>query len=145
MRLFLIGLAIAGGLVLGMPAFAAGPTTASGFWNDPYHRSVDQQALDLSVAEAQLRARNDGYGASSSTTNIGTYNSTSNYNGTTTQNTSGSTNIVNSNSTSVSSANSSGLDLTIVTGQTSGSANQQAGSQANSNTGFAGIDQGPNR
>lgn len=145
MRLLLIGLAAGAGLIMGTPALA-GPQTASGFWNDPYHRTVDQQALDLAIAEAQLRARNDGYGAGLSTTNIGTYNSTSNYNGETTQNSSGATNVVNSNSTSVSTSSSSGLNLSIVTGQTSGSASQQAGSQVNTNTGLVGgISQGPNQ
>lgn len=143
MKRMIIGLAVGASFLAGAPAYA-GPSTASGFWNDPYHRTTDQQALDLATAEAQLRARSGGYGPGLSTTNYnGTVNSYSTYNGTVMS--SGSTNVVNSNSTSVSTSNSSGLNLSIVTGQTSGSANQQAGSQANTGTGSAGISQGPNQ
>lgn len=113
--------------VMAVPAHAQSTSTAPGFWNSPYSRSVSQQALDLAAAEAMLRARNNGYGAGVSNTNIGTYNSTTNYNGTTTNNTSGSTNVVNSNSTS-STVSGSGINLTVTTGQTAGPTTQGASS-----------------
>ena len=144
MSRFSLGLALVAGLLVSGTAYAQ-PGTAASFWNDPYHRDANQQAHELAVAEAQLRARNNGYGPGLNTTNYnGTVNSYSTYNGTVES--SGSTNVVNSNSTSVQTTNSSGLNLTISSGQTSGSANQQAASQANNtggNASIGGVAQGP--
>lgn len=117
--------ALAATMLWGGTAFAQS-SPAPSFWNDAWGpRSSTQQSVDLYTAEAQLRARNGGYGPGQSTTNYnGTVNSYSTYNGPVSS--SGATNIVNSNSTSSTVSGSSNVTLSVTTGQTSGSSTQGA-------------------
>ena len=123
---------------------AAQQEPASSFWHDSWApRDAQNRAVDLYVAEAQLRARNDGYGPGQSTVNYnGTVNSTSIYEGTV--NSSGATNIGQSNSTNVSSSGSN-IVVSVTTGQTSNSMSQNASSgvvTAGQSTGNFGINSG---
>lgn len=110
-------------------ASAQAARTAPSFWNDAYGpKSANDRQVDLNIAEAQLRARNNGYGPAQSITNIGTANSTSNFNGPVTTTGSSATNVVNSNST-YANANGNGIQLSVSTGQSAGPTNQGAASQ----------------
>jgi hypothetical protein len=92
---------------------------AASTWNDSWSpRSTDQQAVDIAIAEDQLRARRGGFGPATSntyvrgdvnsyTTNNGPVNSSTAYN-------SGQSSTVNANQSG------SGLSLTVTTGQTVG-------------------------
>ncbi len=134
MRKGTIGALLAAGFLLAGTGVAhaqsQGGRSAASTWNDSWAPpSENQQAIDLAIAEAQLRARNDGYGPGYSTTNYnGTVNSYVTHNGPETTVSSGSTNIGQSNSTTTT-MKGSGLSLTVSTGQTMGDIRQGADSR----------------
>jgi len=110
----------AGFLLLGASAANAQSShgrSAASTWNDSWAPpDANQQAINLAIAEDQLRSRNGGFGPATSTTNVaGDVNSYTTNNGPV--NSSTAYNSVQSNSTT-STLTGSGLSLTVSTGQT---------------------------
>ena len=119
----------AGLLLLGTGAANAQSShgrSAASTWNDSWAPpDANQQAIDLAIAEDQLRSRNGGFGPATSTTNVaGDVNSYTTNNGPV--NSSTAYNSVQSSSTTTT-MKGSGLSLTVSTGQTmNGNATQDA-------------------
>ena len=128
MRVLTQGIGIlAAAFLVALPSVASAQSAgrpASSNWFDGYGRSASDRLLDLQAAEAERRAREGGYGpAESNTTVNGDVNNYTTNNGP--QNTSTAYNSVNSNSTTTN-ASGTGIDIMVSTGQTSGTATQNA-------------------
>ncbi len=121
MRKNVIGALLAAGSLLALSGVAhaqsRGGRSAASTWNDSWAPpSENQQAIDLAIAEDQLRARRDGFGPAVSNTYVnGDVNSYTTNNGPTSSSTA--YNSVQSSSTTTT-MKGSGLSLTVSTGQT---------------------------